>query len=341
MTVDLTIHVSHVMHAVRTAVNHKATAHEVRAMIRGRSLDHHMFYVYVLDDDDRLVGQVSARQLLVSDDATPIERLMTHPAAVVYFHERVETAFAILADYRQLAVPVVDDQHHLLGVVDVTAWVADASDRLTHAPNEFFGRLGAAVDEHRAGGTLTRFRRRMPLLLCNIVSGLLCAVIVERHDLLLLTVVTVAGFIPLVLTVSESIGVQAMDFSLHLLQSDPSPTTFRRRFGKEFVTSLLLAVTCGLIVGVTALFLASGGERLGMVITLVSSITGAMVAAACIGALVPRLIRLAGGKPRAASGSLTLMLVDIVCTATYLAIASLIFAPRVAAAVNSATTAVP
>ena len=334
----------HAMHAVRTAVHAGATAEEARALLRERRLDHHLFYVYVIDAEDRLLGQVSARRLLLSHGTEPITELM-HPApATVAFSDVVGKAFELLATYRQLAIPVVDAENRLLGVVDVTAWTADAADRLEDGRHEFFGHLGAAVEEHRLGGPVRGFRMRMPWLLCNIASGLACAFIADAHAHLLEAVIVLAAFIPMVLTVSESIGVQAGELSLQLLRTDATLPAFLRRLRLEGGTALLLGAGCGAIVAASSLMFAEADERRAIMITLLASVLGAMLAAATVGSLVPRLLRRAGMNPQFASGPLTLMVVDVASTIIYLGIGTLVFKPLLSAtttAVSLATPAVP
>jgi magnesium transporter len=316
----------HSMHAVRTAVHAGASTEEARALLRERKLDHHLFYVYVVDADDRLLGQVSARRLLLSRGSEPITDLM-HPApAVVAFTDTVGRAFEYLASYRQLAIPVVDGDQRLLGVVDVTAWTADAAERLESGRAEFFGRLGAAVEEHRLGGPLRGFTMRMPWLLCNIASGLGCAFIAEAHDELLKTVIVLAAFIPLVLTVTESVGVQATELSVGLLRSNASVAAFLRRLRTEAATSLLLGVAAGGIVGLTTLLFTQADERNRIILTLMLSVAAAMMIAALIGSLVPRILRRLGADPKFASGPVTLMAVDLASTLTYLTVATAFFA---------------
>jgi magnesium transporter len=331
--IDLSSPVMHAMHAVRTAIHAGATAEEARKLLRERRLDHHLFYVYVIDDADRLLGQVSARRLLLCRGDEPVTALM-HPApAVASYTDTVGKAFETLASFRQLAIPVVDAEGRLLGVVDVTAWTADAAERLEGARHEFFGRLGAAVEEHRLGGPLRGFRMRMPWLLCNIGSGLVCAAIAEAHDHLLKMAIVLAAFIPLVLTVTESVGVQAAELSVGLLRTNPSLPAFLRRLRVEAATSLLLGVTSGAIVAVSTLLFSESGERGRVILSLLASIMAAMMAAAMIGSFVPRLMRRLGADPRLASGPVTLMAVDVVSTLIYLSTATALFA-RGLAAVN-------
>ena len=331
--IDLSSPVMHAMHAVRTAIHAGATAEEARQLLRERRLDHHLFYVYVIDDADRLLGQVSARRLLLCRGDEPITALM-HPApAVASYTDTVGRAFETLASFRQLAIPVVDGEGRLLGVVDVTAWTADAAERLEGARHEFFGRLGAAVEEHRLGGPLRGFRMRMPWLLCNIASGLVCAAIAEAHDHLLKMVIVIAAFIPLVLTVTESVGVQAAELSVGLLRTNPSLPAFLRRLRVEGATSLLLGVSSGAIVAVSTLLFSESGERGRVILSLLAAIMAAMMAAAMIGSFVPRLMRRLGADPRLASGPVTLMAVDVVSTLIYLSTATALFA-RGLASVN-------
>jgi magnesium transporter len=325
-TADLSSPVMHAMHSVRTAVHAGATAEEARALLRERKLDHHLFYVYVVDGDDRLLGQVSARRLLLSHGDEPITELMHAAPAVVAFTDTVGRAFEYLATYRQLAIPVVDGDQRLLGVVDVTAWTADAADRLEGGRAEFFGRLGAAVEEHRLGGPIRGFQMRMPWLLCNIASGLGCAFIAEAHKELLETVIVLAAFIPLVLTVTESVGVQAAELSVGLLRSNASLAAFLRRLRTEAATSILLGVAAGGIVGLSTLIFTQPEERNRIILILLVSVIAAMMIAALIGSFVPRILRWLGADPKFASGPVTLMAVDVASTLTYLTVATAFFA---------------
>ena len=318
------------MHSVRTAVHSGATAEEARRTLRERRLDHHLFYVYVVDSDDRLLGQVTARRLLLCRGDESITELMHTPPAVVTFVDSVGKAFEALATYRQLAIPVLDGEGRLLGVVDVTAFTADAADRLESSGHEFFGRLGAAVEEHRMGGPARGFRLRMPWLLCNIASGIACAFIAEAHASLLEAVIVIASFIPLVLTVSESVGVQAAELSVSLLRADPRRAAFMRRLRIELATSLMLGAACGVLVGLVSTALSDAGERRLVMLILMSSVLASMLTAAMIGSLVPRVVRRLRADPRFASGPVTLMLVDVASTVLYLTIAGTLVARHAA-----------
>lgn len=330
-TADLSLPVIHAMHAVRTAVHAGATAEQARSTLRQRRLDHHLFYVYVVDDEDRLLGQVSARRLLLCRGDEPITALMHASPAVVSFVDNLGKAFDALATYRQLAIPVLDAEGRLLGVVDVTAFTADAAERLDSSGHEFFGRLGAAVEEHRMGGPTRGFRLRMPWLLCNIASGVACAFIAEAHASLLEAVIVIASFIPLVLTVSESVGVQAAELSVGLLRADPGRTAFWRRLRTELSTSLMLGAACGALVGLVSPVLSDSGERRLVMLILALSVLASMLAAACIGSAVPRVMRRLRADPRFASGPVTLMLVDVGSTVIYLTIAGALVARHAAA----------
>ena len=148
-----------------------------------------------------------------------------------------------------------------------------------------------------------------------------------------IAVIVLAAFIPLVLTVTESVGVQAAELSVGLLRTNPSLPAFLRRLRVEGATSLLLGVTSGAIVAVSTLLFSESGERGRVILSLLVSIMAAMMAAAMIGSFVPRLMRRLGADPRLASGPVTLMAVDVVSTLIYLSTATALFA-RGLAAVN-------
>jgi magnesium transporter len=172
---------------------------------------------------------------------------------------------------------------------------------------------------------------RMPWLLCNIASGIVCALITEANDRLLQGVIVLAAFVPLVLTVTESIGVQAAELSVGLLRSDPAWSAFRRRLRTEFITALLLGLTCGVLVATVSLGFGRAVNRPRVFLTLLASIGGAMLVAATIGSFVPRLMRRFGADPKFASGPVTLMAVDVTSTLTYLGLGTLLFASELAA----------
>ena len=312
------------MHTARTAVHAGATAEDARTALRERRLDHFLFYVYVVDEDDQLLGQVSARRLLLCRGDEPITDVMHQPAAVVRMHESLGQAFEALSRYRLLALPVVDPQGRLLGVIDITAWTAETADRIESSTHEFFSRIGAAVEEHRLGGPFRSFRLRMPWLLCNVASGVACAMIAQAHQSLLEQVVLLAAFIPLVLTVSESVGVQAAELSVRLLQADPSPAAFRRRLLRETITSAALGACTGTIVALISLAFGNPAEHRAMFAILLCSVTASMLIAGTIGTVAPRMMRRAGADPRFASGPITLMAVDVTSTLTYLTIAGVL-----------------
>lgn len=321
---DLSSPVTHAMHAARTAVHAGATAEDARTALRERRLDHFLFYVYVVDEDDQLLGQVSARRLLLCRGDEPITDLMHQPAAVVDMRESVGHAFEALSRYRLLALPVVDPEGRLLGVLDITAWTAEAANRNEASNHEFFSRIGAAVEEHRLGGPFRSFRLRMPWVLCNVASGVACAIIAEMHTELLAQIVLLAAFIPLVLTVSESVGVQAAELSVQLLHANPSPAAFRRRLFRESITALALGACTSTIVALISLCFGDPAQHRAMFAILLCSVTASMLIAGMLGTLAPCLMRRAGADPKFASGPITLMAVDVASTLTYLSIAGVL-----------------
>lgn len=131
------------------------------------------------------------------------------------------------------------------------------------------------------------FRLRMPWLLCNVASGVMCAMIAEGNKPLLEKVVLLAAFIPLVLTVSESVGVQAAELSVRLLQADPSPAAFHRRLLRESITALPLGACTGTIVALISLAFGSPAEHRAMFAILLCSVTASMLSA---GVLLKRFL---------------------------------------------------
>lgn len=310
--------VLHGLRAVQTAVNANQTIAEAIDELRSRTIEHPVIYVYAVDDDDRLLGTVSMRALLLSAPTARIHEVMTREVAPVTLETSFDEALGLFAKSKLLALPVVDAEGHLVGAIDVEQYTREGLERAEHERvRQVFQTLGLHI-EHAAELTpLESFRMRMPWLSCNIVGGILCALIAWRFAHLLEAVVLLAFFLPLVLTLSESIAMQALTLSVG---SSPEGRPLRSPWHilrTEAISATLLAIASGVIVALVSLLWGIGAEG-GL--TMFASVAVSMIFASIVGGSVPLILHAARLDPSVAAGPVTLVFADTATTLVYLSL---------------------
>ena len=172
--------------------------------------------------------------------------------------------------------------------------------------------MGLHLERHKQGAPLKGFKLRMPWLLSNITGGLICAALGALFEVTVQKVVLIALFIPLILTLAESIAVQSMTLSIEQALA-------KRRFSgqvmQEFLTALLLGATTGVLVGLVSLFWRG---PLAATLAIAGAVCATMVIASLLGQTVPKIIHALKLNPRIASGPITLAVVDVATITVYL-----------------------
>lgn len=312
------------MSAVNTAVHVDDTVGEAIATLRTRRIESPILYVYAVDGDDRLCGTVPIRALVMSPPEATIRSVMSPRLVSLRHDETIGDALATFATMRLLALPVVDGEGRLLGTVDVQVW-ADETFEYAEArrADQLFQMLGVHVEQARSGSVIRGFRDRMPWLCCNIAGGLCCAAIGLAFTRTLEAAVAVALFLPLVLTLAESVAMQSLTLVLQVLGEGTGMDRklLARRLSTEASTSLVLGVACGLIVATVSLL---WNAPPGLPLALLAAITVSMAYAAAIGALIPSLGRAFKMNTNLAAGPLALAATDIGATLIYLTVATAI-----------------
>ena len=283
------------------------TVNEALGRIRGSADENEIQYLYVVDDDNRLVGVVPVRKLLAADPARTIRDLMIDDVVAIPDWATVLIASEYFATRRLLAFPVVNGNGELLGVVDVGLFTNDVIDLAKQTYDDIFQLIGVHGTAQRS--TLMAFRDRFPWLVANIVGGLIAAFIASRFEHLLQQVVVLALFIPVVLALGESVSMQALTLTLQNLTD--GPIVWKRLFAalwKEFRTATLLGLACGGVVGLVVLIWR--GEA-AVAATIFLAITLSMIVACLLGVLFPTVLHAIKADPRIAAGPVVLASADV------------------------------
>lgn len=306
-----------------TAFNQNLTVAQALAQIRERGVAQQIIYFYVVDAEQRLVGVVPTRRLLVAApearvDAIMISRVVTIPATA-----SVMEACEMFVLHKYLAFPVVTAGRQLVGVVNVgmfTEKVFDVSEK--EHMEDVFQRIGFSVAEVQTASPWRAFRLRFPWLLATLGGGICCAMLAGLYEATLATSIILAFFLAMVLGLSESVSAQSVTVSVEALHGRKADRSWlKRAMRKEFATALMLGAMCGLVVTMVA-WLWRGNGTAALVIG--GSIAVSMVAACLIGVLVPAVLHRFKLDPRIAAGPVSLALADVFTLLVYLNLATFV-----------------
>ena len=275
-------------------------------------------YLYVVDEENRLVGVAPVRKLLTADPEHKVSDVMVHEVVAIPDWATVLIASEYFATRQLLAFPIVNGKGELLGVVDVALFTDEVIELAKRTYDDIFQLIGVHGTAQRS--TWMAFRDRFPWLLCNIAGGLIAAFIASRFEHLLQEIVVLALFIPIVLALGESVSIQALTLTLQNLTD--GPIVWKRLLGalwKEFNTAALLGLGCGIVVG-TVVVLWRG--QLDVASAIASAITFSMIVACLLGVLFPTVLHAIKADPRIAAGPVVLAAADVVTLLFYFGLAT-------------------
>jgi magnesium transporter len=299
-----------------TALGAGQTVGEALHTLRTQQMAEQIVYFYVLDDERRLVGVVPTRRLLMNMADVKVADVMIRDVLSVPHTMTVLDACEFFVMHRLLAFPVVNEQNHLLGVVDAALFtdeMFDASER--QSANDVFQLIGVRMAAVRGASPWQGFQQRFPWLLCNIAGGVACALLAGQYERLLNHVIVLALFIPVVLALAESVSMQSMTLTLQSFHGERVEwRSVFRGVRRESATASLLGAMCGSVVGLIA-YVWKGDGRVSMAIGV--SIALAILTACVLGSLLPTIVRVVKGDPKIAAGPIVLAAADVLTLLFY------------------------
>ena len=283
-----------------------------------------VFYLYTLDDDARLTGVISLRDLVTTPGDTMLKDIMSKNIQAVRPETDQEEVARIVSQYNFLAVPVVDSEEHLLGIVTVDSIVDVIREEATE---DFLQLAGAGKDrEILLKSSWENARVRLPWLFASWIGGILAAFIIGIFDSLLENVIALAAFIPVIIGMGGNVGTQSSTIIVRgLATGRVSFENSMKVLLKEMRVGLILGLLYGLLLGIFAIFqFIDTSPLLGLVVGL--SISISMILAATIGSLVPLVLNRFEIDPAIATGPFVTTAIDIIGVTFYFLIAkSLLF----------------
>ena len=278
-----------------------------------------VFYLYAVDTDGRLTGVVSLRNLVTTSSDTTLENIMSRRVHSVRPETDQEEVARIVSQYNFLAVPVVDAEDQLLGIITVDDVVDIVREEATE---DFLQMVGAGKDrEILLKSSWDNARMRFPWLFASWVGGILAAFIIGAFDNILQSTIVLAAFIPVIIGMGGNIGTQSSTIIVRgLATGRVGLENSVKILFKEMRVGLILGILYGILLGVFAIFrFLDVSPMLGLVVGL--SICASMIIAATIGSLVPLILNRFDIDPAVATGPFVTTAIDILGVALYFWIA--------------------
>jgi len=286
-----------------------------------------VYYVYVVNEKNQLVGVISLRELIVANPDTLIEDIMHHKVKSVNVHMDQEEVAAIVTKYDFLAVPVVDDNNCLLGIVTVDDVIDVIHEEATEDIFRLAGTAEIDMEDKLSERIVNSLRHRLPWLLITLVGGLLAGRIIRGLEAELQAVVALAYFIPLLTGMGGNVGTQSSTLTVRgLATGQVDARELLITVGREAMVGMSVGLICGLIVTLVAFFWQKS-LLLGLVVG--GALLGNMITAATMGTFVPMVFKRLGIDPAVASAPFISTSIDITGLLIYTGLAS-IFISRLA-----------
>jgi magnesium transporter len=295
------------------------TCRDALTSLQDQSEAEMVFYLYITDEDDRLVGVASLRALATTPADTILKNIMVKRVHTVRPETDQEEVAQIVAQYNYLAVPVLDEDDQLLGIVTVDDVVDVIREEATE---DFLQMAGAGKDrEILLKSSWENARARLPWLFASWIGGIFAASIIGTFEHLLESMIALAAFIPVIIGMGGNIGTQSSTIIVRGI------ATGRIEIGselkvmwKEVRVGIILGVLYGLLLGAFAkLRFIDADPMLGVVVGL--SIGCSMLLAVAVGTFVPMFLRKVDIDPAVASGPFVTTSIDILGVLFYFVIA--------------------
>ena len=280
-----------------------------------------VFYLYITDDDDRLVGVISLRILTTTPSNTTLRDIMIKNVHSIRPETDQEDVARIVAQYNFLAVPVIDSESHLLGIVTVDDVVDVIREEATE---DFLQMAGAGKDrEILLKSSWESAKTRLPWLFASWIGGVVAASLIGVFEHMLENIIALAAFIPVILGMGGNIATQSSTIIVRGMATGRVNTGGEvKLILKEIQVGTLLGVLYGVLLGVFAhLVFTNAPDNLGLVVGL--SICVSMVVAATVGTIIPLILRKLDIDPAIATGPFVTTSIDILGVLFYFLIAGL------------------
>lgn len=289
--------------------------------IKDIGLDRETVYTcYVTNANRKLEGIVSLRKLVISSENKTIEKIMNADVIYVHTHDDQEEVADLFIKYGFIALPVVDNEDRLTGIITVD----DIMDVIEDEATEDFQRMAAispSEDGYLDTGVLTLAKRRFPWLLILMVSATFTGRIMLKFENILSSVVLLTTFIPMLMDTGGNSGNQSSTLIIRgLATGELSISDWYKVLWKELRISILVGLSLSVVNFIRLILI----EKVSLIIAFVVSLTiiVTVISAKLVGGLLPIIAKKIGLDPAIMAGPLITTIVDALSLIVYFGMAS-------------------
>ncbi len=310
-----------IMNPTVFALPEELTAGEAIQALQGSREVEMVFYLYVVDERRHLVGVVSLRRLLLVVPETPLGRIMTTDLISARVDTDQEEVAQSVANYNLLAVPVVDEENKLVGIITVDDVIDIIKDEATE---DIYRLAGVSGDEHVFSPARESVRKRLPWLAVNLVTATMAAFVVRAFQSTIDQVVMLAVLMTMVASMGGNAATQTLTIIVRgIALGELTWGNSRRALFKEALVGFGHGLALG-TVGAGVAWLMSGNLVLGLILALAMVIN--LLVAAIAATLIPIALRALKIDPALASAVFITTLTDVFGFFAFLGLAT-IFLP--------------
>ena len=300
---------------------------EAIARIRRIGEDKETIYIcFVTSADRKLEGVVSVKDLLLNDDETVIENIMDTNVIFCMTHDDQEEVSEKISDYDLMAIPVVDKEGRLVGIVTVDD-IIDVLEQETTEDFEIMAAMTPSDKPYSRTGPIDMWKNRVPWLLFLMLSATFTTMILNSFEDALAVQAVLIGFIPVIMGTGGNSGAQSSTAIIRSLSlGDTEPEDALKVIWKELRVALLCGVTLAAVNFMKMLLvdnLLLGNHNVDYTIALIVSlaIVFTVMFAKVVGSFLPMLAEKIGLDPAVVATPLITTISDAVSLLIYLEIA--------------------
>lgn len=280
-----------------------------------------VYTVYVVDDDNKLLGTVSLKKMLISPERSLVKDIYDEDIHAVEAHTPAEEVAQIAEKYDLVVIPVVDQWNRLLGRITVD----DVMDVVREETSKDYQMMSGISENIETTDTaLIMSRARLPWLLIAMAGGILGSQVIEQYESQLKVFPEMAVFMPLVASMGGNVGIQSSALIVQGLANNTlSKDGVLPKLVKELSVGLMNGLACSLVI---LGYAWSYGHPMALSLTIGISMMVVILYAGIFGTVVPLALKRVGYDPALATGPFITTANDIIGLFFYFVIGRMMYA---------------
>lgn len=310
-----------IMTSEYAALSPDLEARQAIVRLRDQAPDKETIYqVFLVDAQRRLVGTLSLRELILAPPEAPLRDVMRTDVISVALQAPAEEAARKISNYDLIALPVLDEQGRMVGIVTHD----DAMDVAEEEATEDFHKAGGAQNigmSLREASVGLLFRKRIVWLVILVFVNLLSGAGIAFYEETISAYIVLVFFLPLLIASGGNAGAQSATLMVRALATgDVGARDWSMMLGKELLVAAMLSGLMAFMVASVGWF--RGGEEIALIVAV--AMVAIVVVASLVGMSLPFLLTRFGFDPAAASAPLVTSVADVLGVLVYFSVASLV-----------------